>query len=256
MDIDLIIDPKANLTQESWNPKSFVFVAFKNSFFQILSMPKTSNYLKDLNEKIYQYWTGELTHFSIWDHAQSFYHSRTMTAMVLAALFQDTSKMKLHLAWLESARVAGNVSFTTNKELLHRVIDTINLILDSSEDHYRELFYPEDIKRDLNRNIYHFYVPMYLSLALIKEGVPARYAYIAPLFLNLTYEFVTSAKDYRYIYSDPENILDEHTLKDIYGGYCGTNWAIRGEKYTKSFGLLRELFFHSSSEGVEFLLNH
>lgn len=256
LDMDIIINDDKGHDEDTWTPRSFVFVAFKKNFTTLLNLPKTSLFLKDLNEKIYQYWTGERASLSIWDLALSHYQSPYTASLVLATLFQDTSKMKLHLAWLETARVQGNNNFVANKELLHRVIDTINLILDTSEDNFRELFYPANVQKDLNRNIYHFYVPMYLSMSLEKIGVGKDFAYVAPLFLNLSYEFVTQAKDYRYLYTDPDVITNDHTLKDIYGGYCGTNFAVRGDNYTKNFELMKLMFQRSSDEGVQFLLRH
>ncbi len=164
--------------------------------------------------------------------------------------------MKLHLAYLERANTQGNMAFQSNKELLNRVIDTINLILDSSEENYRGLFYPQEIQADINRNIYHFYVPLLLSKSLELEGITSQFAYTAALMLTLSYEFITSANDYRYFYNDPERIEGLHKLKDIFGGYCGSNIGVRGMNFNKSFEVIRASFGRSTRDSVELLLKH
>lgn len=258
LDYDVIFsdDKTPPSPDETWTPSSFVFVAFKQNLIALLSQPKTAQYLNDLNQQLYKYLVGEKTKLNVWDVTKSHYTSDYATSMVMATLFQDTSVMKLHLAYLERARTAGNVSFQSNKELLSRVIDTINLILDASEESYRELFYPEEIQKDLNRNIYHFYVPLYLAKELEKQGSIKEDAYNASLMLNLAYEFVTQSKDYRYLFADPETITTPHTIKDIYGGYCGSNMGVRGMNFTKNFESVRATFERSTTDAVEMLIRH
>lgn len=258
LDYDVIFsaDKKFKSPDENWTPSSFVFVAFKQNLISLLSQPKTAQYLHDLNQQLYKYLTDETAKLNIWDFTKSYYKTDLATSMVMATLFQDTSSMKLHLAYLEIARTQGNMSFQSNKELLSRVIDTINLILDASEEHYRDLFYPEEIQRDLNRNIYHFYVPLYLAKAVERTGATKENAYLASLMLNLAYEFVTQSKDYRYLFTDPERITSLHTIKDIYGGYCGSNMGVRGTRFNKNFESIRALFERSVPDAVEMLIRH
>lgn len=257
LDYDIIFPEKKGPPEdETWTPSSFVFVAFKKNFITLLSQERTGIYLNDLNQKLYGFILGRKSRPNVWDVTRSHFQSDYLTALALATLFQDTSPMKLHLAWLEHSNTRGNANFQSNKELLMRVIDTINLILDSSEDNYRALFYPEEIQRNLNRNIYHFYVPMYLSMALEKSGLSKNAAYSGALMLTLSYEFVTSSKDYRYLYNDPKTIESAHKVKDIFGGYCGSNIGVRGMNFNKSFTVIRESFLRSTEDAVELLLRH
>lgn len=258
LDYDVIFsdDKTPPSTDDTWNPRSFVFVAFKQNLIGLLSNPKTSAYLHDLNQQLYKYLVGEKTSLNVWDVTKAHYKSDYMTAQVIATLFQDTSMMKLHIAYLERARVTGTVNFEPTKELLSRVIDTINLILDASEENYRELFYPHEIQKDLNRNIYHFYVPLYLAKALEREGTKKEDAYLASLMLNLAYEFVTQSKDYRYLFKDPEVITTPHTIKDIYGGYCGSNIGVRGMKFMQNYEAVKANFERSVPDAVEMLIRH
>lgn len=256
LDFDIIItdNKKMIAPSDAWTPSSFVFVAFKREFTTLLSSGRTTQYMKALNEQLYKYLTGEKATMSIWDFTVQYYGNTHTAAQVLATLFQDTSKMKLHLAYLTRAGVQGSIVFQENKELLDRVIDTINLILDASEDHYRELFYPAEIEANLNRNIYHFYVPLYLASALRKSGISEKFSFIAPLFLTLSYEFVTSASDYRYLFSSPESIQSLHKIKDIFGGYSGANFALRGMRFNTNFTVIHETFMRSTDDGVQLLL--
>jgi hypothetical protein len=162
--------------------------------------------------------------------------------------------MKLHLAWLERAGITGSGSFETNKELLGRVIDSINFILDSSESYYRALFYPPEIQGDLNRNIYHFYVPLFLSKSLQREGIREDLAFGAAIMLTLSYEFITSSSDYRYVYKDPEKITLVSKIKDIFGGYCGASIGVSRTNFNKSLETIRSAFERSTEDGVSLLL--
>ena len=256
LDYDIIIPEKKAPPTDKWTPGSFVFVAFKNNLISLLSHPKTEGYLTDLNQKLYDYVLGRKSRPNVWEVTRAHYKSDYQAAMVLAALFQDTSPMKLHLAWLELSETRGNQNFQSNKDLLNRVIDSINLILDSSEDNYRALFYPAEIQQDLNRNIYHFYVPMYLSMSLERQGLSKQGAFSGALMLTLSYEFITSSKDYRYLYNDPKTIESSHKVKDIFGGYCGSNIGVRGMNFNKSFQVIKESFLRSTEDTVELLLRH
>jgi hypothetical protein len=258
LDYDIIItdDKRSTRPHESWKPSSFVFVAFKTNLINLLSLDSTNVYLNDLNQKLYKYLVDSKSTLNVWDVTKTYFKTDYKTAMAMATLFQDTSMMKLHLAYLERSGISGNIRYQSNKELLSRVIDTINLILDSSEDHYRELFYPEEIKRDLNRNIYHFYVPLFLAKSLHAQGVADEHAYAASLMLTLSYEFITSSQDYRYLFLDPLTMTNLHNLKDIFGGYCGSNIGLRGMNFNRSFEAIRASFERSTEDGVGLLLKH
>ncbi len=258
LDYDMVVDERRITSNKNskWTPGSFVFVAFKKNFITLLNTSKTQVYLRDLNEQLYLYLTGEISELNIWDLTLKHFKSTYMASMVMATLFQDTSAKKLHLAYLERAQVRGNALYHDNKEMVSRVIDTINLILDISESNYRKLFYPPEIYEHLNRNIYHFYVPLFLSMSLAKERVPVQYAYSAALMLTLTYEFITSANDYRYLYEDPQTITSVGKLRDIFGGYSGSNIGVRGMNFNKSFYLIQESFSRSTKDSVELLLRH
>lgn len=256
LDYDVILTDDKHSPRDSWNPRNFVFVAFKKNLIFLLSNPKTNVYLNNLNQELYRYLVGEKTTLSVWDVTKTHFQSDYMTSMVLATLFQDTSMMKLHLAYLERARTQGNQNFQDNKELLSRVIDTINLILDASEDHYREIFYPAEVQKNLNRNIYHFYVPLFLAKALNREGVPVVRARNAALMLTLSYEFVTTATDYRYLYIDPATVTSVHKIKDIFGGYTGASEGVKGSSYLTNFEIIRASFERSTEDAVRLLLQN
>lgn len=260
LDYDIILSNNKNLLPlepKTWNPKSFVFVAFKNDFLKLLGEEKTTEYLQDLQEQLSKFMTHEISDLNIWSLSMDHYRSKFKAAQVMAVLFQDTSIMKLHLAYLEKAQITGNKSFNTNKVLLSRVINTINLVLDLSEVHYQDLFYPRELQSHLNRNIYHFYVPFYLAMSLHERGFSPRFAYSAPLMMTLTYEFITSANDGRYFMKDPL-FLDEETeqskIRDIFGGYCGANFGVFDMNFERDFSSLKESFSRSTEEAVRLML--
>lgn len=245
-----------NLEKVEWTPSSFLFVAFKQKLISLLNDPKTKTYLYDLNQQLYDYLLNEDHPVNIWELSKKHFLNEYSASMAIAVLFQDTSKLKLHIGYLEHERPQGPKIYQDNLELLGRVIDTINLVLDNSEENYRKLFYPASIQKDLNKNIYHFYVPLFLARALEREGVSKDDAYVATLMLTLTYEFITVSGSYTYVLKDPEMITDPHSVKDIFGGYWGSRIGVSGLMLNLTFDDLLKTFSHSTRSGVELLLTH
>lgn len=240
---------------------SFVFVAFKKDFIRLLSDTKTDKYLTLVNAEMTKYLVGQkLTAPNLWDLTLSYYGNDFEAARALAVLFQDTSPVKLHLAYLEMSGVRGTTdAFDPNRELLGRTIDTMNMVLDANGENFQALFYPKAVQEKLHRTIYHFYVPTYLSMALRKKGVPDRFSFIAPLMLTLTYEFVTSASDYRYLFDDPEKLsygdrAAEWTAGDIFASYSGVSFGMKRMDKMATLEEVRRAFDISTPNGVGVLM--
>jgi hypothetical protein len=194
----------------------------------------------------------------LWDLALEHFQTKELAAQNLAALFQDTSLARLHLAYLEKAQVSGNSTFVKNKNLLNRTIETMNLVFDYSKSGYQKLFYPTQSKGPLNRSIYHFYVPLNLSLKLQSLGVSSQLSFTAPLLMTLSYEFITSESDYRYLMEDPESldpIKHAWKIKDIFAGYQGAAMG-SSKKSIKSLRFLKDHFSLSTNETVKLMLLH
>ncbi len=253
LDYDIYF-PIAPGTREPWQTDSFVFVAFKKSLIQILSSKHTSIYLTELSKGLSGFLTGETPEFNIWEMSVAFFGSKLEASKMIATLFQDTSLVKLHLAYLDQTNTLGNETYFENFEKLSAVIDSINMILDYSEDNFRTLFYPKNLQSKLHRNLYHFYVPLYLSMALRARGVPEKYAIIAPMILNLTYEFITSSPDYRYLFDDPEKITSTGSITDMYAGFSGALYGANKKSYPVLLQLMMERFTKSTEDGVNLLL--
>lgn len=269
LDFDLILAPdKANLksarpgtTRSGWGPSSFVFVAFKKDFINILSQKVTSDYLSALNSELYQFMTGEKTSLDVFALTKKYYKTDLAAARAMATLFQDTSKMKLHLGFLYVSKTKGNEAFHENQELLNRVIDTINMILDLKEDNFRALFYPREILPYVNQNIYHFYVPLYLAKALNANGFNQRFSFTSAFMLTLTYEFITASPNYSNLYTDPrtldqDNPQEAYKMRDIFGGFSGANYGVNGPGFFKDFALFQDMFGRSTQDAVEFMLGY
>lgn len=257
LDFDILFDKarKTPVLLDQNNPSSFVFVAFKRDFIALLSEEKSERFLELVNSEMTRFLVGqEKSAPNLWEIALRFYGSEFEAAKALAVFFQDTSPVKLHLAYLEMSGVQGNSSwFDSNRELLQRTIDTMNMVLDANGDNFQALFYPKAVQARLNRTIYHFYVPTYLSMALKKRGVPERFSYIAPLMMTLTYEFVTAAPDFRYLFKDPAKVSD-WSLGDIFGSYNGISFASHRMGRTLSFEMIKREFETSTAAGVRALL--
>lgn len=257
LDFDLLLEKGKNtpVLLDQKNPGSFVFVAFKKDFLQLLSEQKTETYLELVNSEMTKYLVGQKkTAPNLWEMSLTFFGSEFEAARALAILFQDTSSVKLHLAYLEISGQQGTTSwFDSNRELLGRTIDTMNMVLDANGEDFQSLFYPRMVQAKLHRTIYHFYVPTYLSMALKRRGVPERFSFIAPLMMTLTYEFVTAATDFRYLWNDP-TIVEEWSLGDIYGSYSGISFASGRINRVLSLDKLKASFKLSTAKGVEALI--
>ena len=241
LDYDVIFDESLR------DPQSYVFIAFKTNLVEILSEPSTADYLNKLNQNLNDYIIQKNPNFNIWDFTVNHYGNKLYAAKVLAALFQDTSLKKLHLAYLEKSGERGRLKFLHNKELLNKSIDTINLIIDYSEKNFLNIFYPRQIRGGLNRSIYHFYVPLYASLALND-----RYA---PFFLTLSYEFITTAHDYRYLILDPETLdpeKEQWKIRDIYAAYRATKFGI--DSHFIDFETIKKEFGRSTYGAVQMMI--
>ncbi len=257
LDFDIkVIQTEGTPNPNSWKPEAFVFVAFKQNLLQVLRSPKTSKYLEELNRNLDTKIFNPSHDFSIWDFTKKFFGSESMAISVIAALFQDTSPLMLHVQFLEYNKIPGNQTFQTNKAELVRSIELINQILDSSEENFGEIFYPKQFQGKLNRSIYHFFVPLYLAKAMSDNGYSKTMSKIAPFMLTLTYEFITASDSYDYLFIDP-GFLDsrEHAwkLKDIYGGYSGSHFAVK-EKAFKAFDTMSNLFDQSTEKAVKHML--
>ena len=240
------------------NLTSYIFVAFKNDYIKLLSSDITTKYLNNLQKEMNDYLLGINPNFNLWEVTLAHYKKTELSSKVLAILFQDTSSAKLHLLYLEKARIQGNPSFYVNKDLLSKTIDTMNLMFDYTKigRYFQPLFYPRSLKGSLNRAIYHFYVPMYLSMKLKTLGVSKEMAYTAALLLNLTYEFITTTSDYRYLLVDPERLdhrEHEWKIKDIYAGYLGAAMGIE-RTTSKELQFFNDSFAISTKETVKAML--
>jgi hypothetical protein len=255
LDFDILLgkDKKTPVLLDKSNPGSFVFVAFKKDLLKLLSDQKTENYLRLINEEMSKFLTGQKRNTpNLWDLSLAFYGNEFEAARSLAVLFQDTSPVKLHLAFFEvSGQRSESAYFDSNREILSRTIDTINMVLNANGENFQALFYPKSAQSKLHGNIYHFYVPTYLSMALKKRGVPARFAFIAPLMMTLTYEFVTAGEDYRYLFADPETV-SEWSMGDIFTGYNGASFGTTRAALT--FDEVKNAFSISTAKGVATLL--
>lgn len=262
LDFDILVgqDKKTPVLLQKNNPGSFVFVAFKRDFLRLLSEKKTEAFLELVNREMTKFLVGEKAQTpNLWRLALSSYGSQYEASRAMAVLFQDTSPVKLHLAYLELSGARGNTEyFDPNRELLGRTIDTLNMVLDANGHNHQALFYPPEIASKLQGTIYHFYVPSYLSQALRKKGVPERFSFIAPLMMTLTYEFVTSASDYSYLFVDPKKIdattrAGRWKIGDIFGGYNGVSFGLNRMEKLSSLEAVRNAFSVSTKTGVDLL---
>ena len=260
LDFDLfsVGNKQQNDPAELIQPHPYIIVAFKKNLLSLLNESRTQVYLNSVQLELTRFLTEDRFYpANLWELTLKYYPSQEMAAKVIATLFQDTSPVKMHLLYLEKTKTQGNENFEDNKELLSRVIDTIQMITDYSGESFQKVFYPRDVATQLNKAIYHFYVPLHLSLALKRSGIDGRYAYIAPLMMTLSYEFISTSNDYSYIYKDPARLdpglsQDMYKIRDIYAGYLGARYGAKLQP--KSLNDIAGAFDAKTADGVNLLL--
>lgn len=250
LDYDYIVLDK---TEESpkWLPKSFVFTVFKKDLIQSLSEHRTTLFLKDIETSINLY-LSERREFNLWTLSLQHYQSPLEASRALATLFQDTSPRKLHLGFLEHSRARGRMNFQSNKVQLARVIDLINQLYDFDSE-ASHVLYPPFVKEDLNRNIYHYYVPFFIAQKLRYRELPQRQTFLGPLMMTLSYEFITTTRNLDFVFTDPQTITNFGTQKDIMAGYLGAFFGSFRQNPI-SFPELQVLLQRSTQEGVSLLI--
>ena len=253
LDIDMIVPQ----TKGMWRPSAFVFAAFKTDFIEILNAPETAAFLRKANEQLSQHMTNPAHNANLWSLALSHFGSKYKAAQVMATLFQDTSNQRLHIGYLYLSReLKKTATFQNNQELLERLLETISMILDYRPNDYQTIFYPRELKEELNRNIYHFYVPLYLSMKLKRQRYPDKIAVMAPFMMTISYEFITYGKGADNLYSDPLIITRAGTLKDIFGGYCGANYGVFSNNFSRNFQEMSFLFSRSTALAISELFRY
>jgi len=238
-------------------PGSFLFVAFKQDLISLLSDERTQDYLEFLNGQVNAYLTGALKKFNLWESSVSYYRSKKLAAKSIAVLFQDITPARLHLAYLEKAEIKIGAQFESNKVLLERSISNLNTLMDLQDKNYVKLFYPAKTQDPINRNFYHFYVPYYLYHQLLSRDISPEMSAAAPFMMTITYEFLTAAEDYRYVFSDPETLGSDNIwkLKDIFAGYQGAFFGLRAGQLSE-FEEIAQMFSESTSQAVHYLLQN
>lgn len=254
LDSDILFPTTNPELFETYAPQAFLFVAFKKNLIDLLSAPDTTKFLTELHEELNDYLIGNNSELNFWDFTLKYYKSPLVAAKVLSALCQDTSAARLHLNFLKRAQIRGRQNFAQNKELLEKFLETLTVVMDTRPVELQALLYPKSARPTLNKNMYHFYVPLYLSQALKQKGATPFMSYIAPMLMTLTYEFVTTASDYRYIFDDPTTLPShEWKVRDIFAGHQGASMGA-GRKNLQELKFLQSGFKQSVKETVKAML--
>ena len=254
LDSDILFPSTNPELFDTYAPQAFLFVAFKKNLIDLLSAPDTTKFLNELHEELNDYLIGNNPDLNFWNFTLKYYKSPIVAAKVLSALCQDTSAARLHLNFLKRAQIRGRQNFAQNKELLEKFLETLTMVMDTRPQELQALLYPKTAKPTLNKNMYHFYVPLYLSQALKEKGSSPYMSYVAPMLMTLSYEFVTTASDYRYIFDDPTTLPNhEWKVRDIFAGHQGASMGA-ARKTMQELRVLQSGFKTSVKETVKAML--
>lgn len=234
---------------------AFVFVAFHKSLIELLNEERTGDYLALVAQKFETQARSSLELFNLWELTLDFYQGDTQKALsILAILFQDTSAAQIHLEYLARRNVEGSRFFEPNVSRLARVIELMVRSQEEQPEIFNEVAYPHGFSQQFNNNIYHFYVPWYLTVKLKEAGITDRYAGIAPFMLTSTYEFITSQKDFTYLFVDPAHLTQSWIIKDIYAGFVAAQLGLGMGRSHRSANQVQDLFSTSTKLAMKTIL--
>jgi hypothetical protein len=258
LDFDMIFPESASMNaahKELEAPMNFLFIAFKSDLFELLQTPSTSDYLDRLLGAFNEYLLGKNNQLNLWQVTLDNYGSSVKAARVIAALFQDTTSKKLHIAYLDKTYPNMSQSMRENRDRLDRLIDTMIQASGAAGDKHHELFYPKDAAKGMNPGLYHYYVPLRLAYGLKSLGTNSSMSFIAPFFMTLSYEAITSAEDYRYVFKDPATINNAWKIKDLFSCIQGSAKG-SGEKNQNSLHKISDLFQASTLNAVKAIIKN
>ncbi len=243
--------------EDHWETGSFVFVAFKENFYKLLELTTIQTYLLGINEAFYGFFNDNFS-FNLWDYTLKYFkNNEDIAAHVIAILFQDTSPLKLHIEYVLQKEKNPSKYMSKNLKILSEVIDNFNFAADTDIKRYKAAIFPKHLLSNRNGSLYHFYVPMYLSVKLQKKGYSKRYSSIGAFMLTLTYEMVSSnPKSWKtYIWNDPENVTSSWKVQDIYQGYSGAMMGTKQTQKMKNFETAKSYYKQSTKKGTQYLLS-
>jgi hypothetical protein len=241
---------------KDWETGSYVFIAFRSAFKKLLQLRTINVYLSKVNEALYDYYRPEFN-FNLWDFTVKFFNAREDVAnYVIAVLFQDTSRVKLHVEYAYRKMQDLNKLSKANLDKLSETIDNFNFVLDNNPKKFLKTVFPKHMQENRNTSLYHFYVPMYLTRSLRKKGWSARASASTAFMLTLTYELVSSDPNdnKRYLFNDPIKVTSPWKIQDIYQGYSGAMMGAGLSNKRKSFNYSRNYFPQSTMKGAKYLL--
>lgn len=265
MDFAIKVNPKAPSplekdSQDYWRSQGFTFISFKTEFIKILNDPHTTIYLESLVDKLAKVAQGnKLVGWNFFTfHVKELGMSQNEAIKYIAVLFQDISKVTLHLRYFAKDLDSRPKEFQTNLFLLRDAISFVQSVKVFNPDLFASTFYPPSVSTQLNNNFYHFYVPAYLFNSL-KEIKSSFYSSMGPLLLTLTYEIITLKDDQSYVLASPQKLISpehDYKMRDIYASYLGTQFAKNEYWKRVDFPIVQEAFGESIFKAFNLMLKN
>ncbi len=196
-------------------------VAFYDTLIKLIKDHRTWDYLSQLTKKL-QKVVDEGDEVNLYDFTLRYFKDKNKSIEVIAVLFQDnSSNMHLDMIWDKLRPHQQNI--------LENISQKILVANSKLEFRKRIHFYPKIIAQEKKflPNLYHFYVPLYLSLKLHEEAEDL-FAFSLPVLLTINYKYLDDVGIYESLRNDRQIGPDKiHLVNAIFMSLKG---AIHGSE--------------------------
>jgi hypothetical protein len=257
LDFDiLLLDDNYIASNNEWELGAYAFIAFKDKFKKMMELNTTHFYLESVNEYFQQYIYFDEVKFNLWDHTLKFFKgNKELAAHVIGVLFQDTSRVKLHIEYALRKFQNRSENFEKNLMILSEVINNMNFMAEMNSKLFIKTVFPVGAHINRNTSLYHFYVPLYLANRIASRGFDRKTAAISAFMLPLAYEMATGVDNFEYIFKDPPYIKSKWKVQDILQGYQGALYGVGLSIKVQSFPAIRNSFSLSAPLTIRKLVN-
>jgi hypothetical protein len=231
--------------------KFYDFISFKKLTIQKLSDKKTQLYLKELNFIFDKVLNHQDHDFNLWNFTLNYFSEKESMA-IMASLFQDTSDAMTHIHYLHKHQRTTDPIFLDNLKNLESILRQIQLLQVYRKKDIPHLLFPQLLHRTLSSNIYHFYVPLYLSSLLDHSQFSFHISSNVPLLFIAVYEMVSHEMKIEYLFFDPFYFRSVNGVKDLYNAYLARQFFNK-HQFGLNFHEFKKQFDENTTEDA--LLN-
>lgn len=216
---------KASLKMINQGREQYYTVVYKTELLSLLKHRYFQHFVQDLNQTLAQNQAIGVKQISVLKIAQKWFSHDHQTLAVMAAIFQDTSDLAVHLEWLSAQSQLDGIQKENSKQLA----EFFSQMLELKKRNKFEFVFVDDWALQLgvsSKQSYHYYVPALAAQKMQQQEVPMWAAMLIPYQFNYLYEILTNPDALSGLLQDAPRIQNHFEAQDIYAGYIGAARAV------------------------------